>query len=90
LFVITGCGHAGIVNTLEYARKVTGMDKIFGVMGGFHLKQDDSQTRETIRYLEAQEVVHVLPSHCTEGPALALFEEVFGSRRVRTGDRYSF
>jgi 7,8-dihydropterin-6-yl-methyl-4-(beta-D-ribofuranosyl)aminobenzene 5'-phosphate synthase len=87
LFVITGCGHAGIVNTLEHARVVTGINQIYGVMGGFHLKRADHQTRETIRYLKGHQVPHVLPSHCTAGPALELFFDSFGSSRVRTGDR---
>ncbi len=87
LFVITGCGHAGIVNTLEHARNVTGIGKIDGVMGGFHLKQADLQTQETIRYLKGHQVRRVHPSHCTTGPALQMFLNEFGSQRVRTGDR---
>ena len=47
LFVVTGCGHSGIVNTFEYARKITGINKLFGVMGGLHLKENDVQTRVT-------------------------------------------
>ena len=39
LFVVTGCGHAGVVNTLEHAKKVTGENTIYGIMGGFHLKK---------------------------------------------------
>ncbi len=54
LFVITGCGHAGVVNTLEHARNVTGEQRIFGIMGGFHLKKRDRQTIETIHYLKKQ------------------------------------
>lgn len=90
VFVITGCGHAGIVNTLEHARRVTGSEKITGIMGGFHLKQADEQARQTVRYLKEQGVARVLPSHCTGDPALSLFEEAFGIRRVRSGDRFLF
>lgn len=90
LFVITGCGHAGIVNTLEHARKITGIEKIYGVMGGFHLKQADHQTLETIRYLKELKVPHIYPSHCTAGAALEMFSEVFGSQKVKTGDCYTF
>jgi 7,8-dihydropterin-6-yl-methyl-4-(beta-D-ribofuranosyl)aminobenzene 5'-phosphate synthase len=90
LFVITGCGHSGIVNTLEHARRVTGEKKIYGIMGGFHLKQVDLQTKETIRYLKNQQVKNVFPSHCTGDPALALFYENFGKRQVKTGDVFTF
>ena len=37
LVVITGCGHAGIVNILRYARKLTGIERVYAVLGGFHL-----------------------------------------------------
>ena len=90
LFVITGCGHAGIVNTLEHAKKVTGKNMIHGVMGGFHLKKANRQTKETIDYLKANRVVHVYPSHCTDKPALELFHEAFGENQVRTGDVFTF
>jgi 7,8-dihydropterin-6-yl-methyl-4-(beta-D-ribofuranosyl)aminobenzene 5'-phosphate synthase len=79
LFIITGCGHAGIVNK-----------KIYGIMGGFHLKEDDRQTIETINFLKDKKVTHILPSHCTTGPALTMFRDTFGARSVRTGESLSF
>ena len=90
LFVVTGCGHAGIVNTLEHAKKTTGINRIYGVMGGFHLKEIDIQTKETIRYIKENKVKHVLPSHCTELPALTAFYESFGIRQIKTGDILKF
>jgi 7,8-dihydropterin-6-yl-methyl-4-(beta-D-ribofuranosyl)aminobenzene 5'-phosphate synthase len=90
LFVVTGCGHAGIVNTLEHAKKITGLGNIYGVMGGFHLKDIDLQTKMTIRYLKENNVRHILPSHCTELPALSVFYENFGIRQIKTGDILSF
>lgn len=90
LFVVTGCGHAGIVNTLEYAVKITGTEEIYGVMGGFHLKEDDRQTDETIKYLSGENVTYILPSHCTSGAALIRFHSTFGTRTVKTGDTFHF
>jgi 7,8-dihydropterin-6-yl-methyl-4-(beta-D-ribofuranosyl)aminobenzene 5'-phosphate synthase len=90
LFVVTGCGHAGIVNTLEHAKKITGLGNIYGIMGGFHLKEIDIQTKMTIRYLKENNVRHILPSHCTELPALSAFYENFGIRQIKTGDILSF
>jgi 7,8-dihydropterin-6-yl-methyl-4-(beta-D-ribofuranosyl)aminobenzene 5'-phosphate synthase len=90
LFVVTGCGHSGIVNTLKHAALVTGIDKIYGIMGGFHLKENDLQTRETISYLNDKGVSHVLPSHCTSGPALQAFRTAFGSPEVVTGSIFEF
>jgi 7,8-dihydropterin-6-yl-methyl-4-(beta-D-ribofuranosyl)aminobenzene 5'-phosphate synthase len=37
LVVLTGCGHSGIVNTLRYARRLTGIERLYAVIGGFHL-----------------------------------------------------
>jgi 7,8-dihydropterin-6-yl-methyl-4-(beta-D-ribofuranosyl)aminobenzene 5'-phosphate synthase len=88
--VITGCGHAGVVNTLEHARKVTGEQRIFGIMGGFHLKKRDRQTIETIHYLKENSVEHIIPSHCTALPALVAFAENFQIQTVKTGDTYNF
>lgn len=90
IFVVTGCGHSGIVNTLEHAKKVTGDNRILGIMGGFHLKHNNLQTQETISYLKRNNVKHVMPSHCTALPALAEFHRVFGIKEVRTGDVFTF
>ena len=90
LFVVTGCGHSGVVNTLEHAKKVTGISNIYGIIGGFHLKEIDSQTKETIRYLKDNKVKHALPSHCTELHALSAFYEAFSIRQVKSGDMYEF
>jgi 7,8-dihydropterin-6-yl-methyl-4-(beta-D-ribofuranosyl)aminobenzene 5'-phosphate synthase len=90
LFVITGCGHAGIVNTIDHARKVTGTDEVYGIMGGFHLKEIDEQTKKTIRYLKKNRLKQVMPSHCTDLPALSAFYESFGISLVKTGDVLQF
>ncbi len=90
LFVVTGCGHAGIVNTLEHAKKVTGINNLYGIMGGFHLKENNNQTKETIRYIKDNKLKHVLPSHCTDLPALSAFYENFGNALVKTGNIYNF
>ena len=37
LVVITSCGHAGIINTLRRAQEITGVDKVYALVGGFHL-----------------------------------------------------
>jgi 7,8-dihydropterin-6-yl-methyl-4-(beta-D-ribofuranosyl)aminobenzene 5'-phosphate synthase len=41
LVILTGCGHAGIINTINYAKKITGIDRIHAIIGGFHLPADD-------------------------------------------------
>jgi 7,8-dihydropterin-6-yl-methyl-4-(beta-D-ribofuranosyl)aminobenzene 5'-phosphate synthase len=90
IFVVTGCGHAGVVNTLEHAQHITGDKRIWGIMGGFHLKEENRQTRETIKYLKDKNVKHIIPSHCTALPALAAFYNAFGIEQVKTGNMYTF
>jgi 7,8-dihydropterin-6-yl-methyl-4-(beta-D-ribofuranosyl)aminobenzene 5'-phosphate synthase len=39
LVVLTGCGHAGVVNIARYARRFTGDQPLHGLLGGFHLSR---------------------------------------------------
>lgn len=67
LVVITGCGHAGIINTLHYAKELTGEDRIFAVLGGMHLsgKLFEPIISRTIEELEKLEPRFVVPCHCS-------------------------
>jgi 7,8-dihydropterin-6-yl-methyl-4-(beta-D-ribofuranosyl)aminobenzene 5'-phosphate synthase len=90
LVVISGCAHSGISNMIEHARRVTGIFKVAAVIGGFHLKAVNKQTRKTIEYLERLEVQQVIPSHCTFDPALDLFRQTFGSSELLAGACVAF
>jgi 7,8-dihydropterin-6-yl-methyl-4-(beta-D-ribofuranosyl)aminobenzene 5'-phosphate synthase len=90
LVVITGCSHSGICNICEQAKKVTGISEIHAVIGGFHLKHANRQTQETIEYLKRNKIEKLLPSHCTELPALAAFYEAFKIQQVKTGEVFEF
>ncbi len=85
LVIISGCAHSGICNMIDHARRITGIFKVAAVIGGFHLKANNRQTRKTIKYLEMLEVSRVLPSHCTLEPALGEFFGVFGKNEVLAG-----
>ena len=37
LVVLTGCGHAGAVNIARHAMRLTGVDRLHALLGGFHL-----------------------------------------------------
>lgn len=90
LFVISGCAHSGICNIIEHARFVTGISKVFGVMGGFHLMLNNNQTQKTIEYIKELQVEVVMPSHCTALPALTEFYQTFGGEQVKAGTLYTF
>lgn len=64
LFVITGCSHSGICNIIEYAKKVCDEEKVYGVLGGFHLFKDDEQLQKTVEYLQKNKVEQFYPCHC--------------------------
>ena len=66
LVVLSGCAHSGIVNTVEHAREFTGIDRVYAILGGFHLATaEDDEIEKTIAYLKDIKPVHVVPSHCT-------------------------
>jgi 7,8-dihydropterin-6-yl-methyl-4-(beta-D-ribofuranosyl)aminobenzene 5'-phosphate synthase len=69
---------------------VTGITKISAVIGGFHLKHIDEQTQQTIAYLKNEQIAEVIPSHCTELPALSAFYSEFKIDQLKTGQVLSF
>ncbi|HOP64136.1 MAG TPA: MBL fold metallo-hydrolase [Spirochaetota bacterium] len=85
LIVISGCAHAGICNTVEHAKAVTGVNKVQAVLGGFHLKGGDKQCAETISYLKGLNAEYISTSHCTQFPALVEFANELGSRPFMAG-----
>ena len=90
LVVISGCAHSGICNMIEHARRVTGVFKLAAVIGGFHLRSVNEQTRRTVEYLRTFKDIRVLPSHCTLDPALGLFKKAFISQEVPAGACLTF
>ncbi len=90
LVIISGCAHAGICNTVDYAKKVTGIDNVSVVMGGFHLKYNNKQTQSTIAYLKEQKIPKILPSHCTALPALSAFYKAFNMNHIKAGMQVTF
>jgi 7,8-dihydropterin-6-yl-methyl-4-(beta-D-ribofuranosyl)aminobenzene 5'-phosphate synthase len=67
LVIITGCGHAGIINTLNYAKELTGEDRIYSVLGGMHLSGGlfEPIIPRTLQELERLKPKFVVPCHCS-------------------------
>jgi 7,8-dihydropterin-6-yl-methyl-4-(beta-D-ribofuranosyl)aminobenzene 5'-phosphate synthase len=67
LVIITGCGHAGIINTLNYAKELTGEDRICCVLGGMHLSGGlfEPIIPTTVDELEKMKPRFVVPCHCS-------------------------
>jgi 7,8-dihydropterin-6-yl-methyl-4-(beta-D-ribofuranosyl)aminobenzene 5'-phosphate synthase len=67
LVVLTGCGHAGVVNLLRYARRLTGVAQVHAVLGGFHLGGPlfEPVIPPTVSGLAELLPAVVVPAHCT-------------------------
>lgn len=67
LVILTGCGHAGIINTIHYAKKVTGIKKVYAIIGGFHLTGEgyEESIPLTINELLKINPEYIIPCHCT-------------------------
>jgi 7,8-dihydropterin-6-yl-methyl-4-(beta-D-ribofuranosyl)aminobenzene 5'-phosphate synthase len=79
LVVISGCAHAGIVNTLMFAQKTTGEQKIHAVLGGFHLSGPffEKIHDPTIEVLKKIDLEVLIPMHCTGWKATQRFQKEF-------------
>jgi 7,8-dihydropterin-6-yl-methyl-4-(beta-D-ribofuranosyl)aminobenzene 5'-phosphate synthase len=86
LVIVTGCSHAGICNICEWAKQVASEDRLFMVLGGFHLSGESEILEKTIAYFQRQKVAHLYPMHCTALPALARFYAAFKIEKRCTGD----
>ncbi|MEW6554430.1 MAG: MBL fold metallo-hydrolase [Actinomycetota bacterium] len=94
LVVLSGCSHSGIVNTVAHARKVTGIDKVHVVMGGFHLTGPAFEpiVDKTIAGLQAFSPDYVVPTHCTGRKAVMAFEKAMPDEFIlnMAGTRLTF
>jgi 7,8-dihydropterin-6-yl-methyl-4-(beta-D-ribofuranosyl)aminobenzene 5'-phosphate synthase len=79
LVVLSGCGHAGIVNTVRYARKLTGIDAVAAVIGGFHLSGPmfERIIEPTVDAFAELSPLLLAPAHCTGWKAVHRFAARF-------------
>jgi 7,8-dihydropterin-6-yl-methyl-4-(beta-D-ribofuranosyl)aminobenzene 5'-phosphate synthase len=84
LVIVSGCGHSGIINTLEYARSSVRDAPVHAALGGFHLYQlDDEKLRWTASKLREFGLQNFLGAHCTGIEAVYRIRELTGlSRRT--------
>jgi 7,8-dihydropterin-6-yl-methyl-4-(beta-D-ribofuranosyl)aminobenzene 5'-phosphate synthase len=67
LVIVSGCGHAGIINVIRNAQRITGIDKVHAVIGGFHLTGPGFEPiiEPTVATLRSIAPACVVPGHCT-------------------------
>jgi 7,8-dihydropterin-6-yl-methyl-4-(beta-D-ribofuranosyl)aminobenzene 5'-phosphate synthase len=93
LVVISGCAHVGIVNTVRHAQKMTGINRVHAVIGGFHLVNAEPEIIEkTIADIKAIGPDYIIPTHCTGFEAIAAFQRGMPEQFIlnTTGARYTF
>ncbi len=79
LVVLTGCGHAGVINTLKCAREITGVNEIHAVIGGFHLTGPifEPIVAPTVNAVKEFNPAIIVPQHCTGWKAIHAIAQEF-------------
>lgn len=82
MVVVTGCGHAGVVNILEFARASVSPAPVHALVGGLHLfAADETSLGWTASRLKAMELGNLLGAHCTGVEAVYLLRPKLGLDR---------
>jgi len=92
IVIITGCSHAGIVNITQYAVELTGITKIEGIIGGFHLIEASKERIDrTVDALSQFDVNWIAAGHCTGFHAQVALYNKFGEKFIplRTGMNFN-
>jgi len=77
ILVVSGCAHAGIINTLQCAIDVT-KTKLYGFIGGTHLiRPKETRLKETLKKLREFDLKLVSPAHCTGHKSIAAINQAF-------------
>ncbi len=93
LVVISGCAHAGIVNTVKHVQKVAGIDKVHAVMGGFHLINAEPEViQNTVADIKSMKPDYIIPMHCTGFETIVAFAKEMPNEFTfnTAGVRYTF
>lgn len=86
LVIVLGCAHAGLVNIVEHARRTTGVERIYGIIGGTHLGLvSKEQRRKTIEFLKTLDFEFIAPNHCTTQEVIVELRNLFGDKLLFAG-----
>ncbi len=67
LVVIASCSHRGVINSVRQAQKISGIEKVHAVVGGFHLvrPRTEEEAKRTVAEFAAINPTYIVPMHCT-------------------------
>jgi len=86
LVVVTACSHRGICNIIEYAKKVCNEDRIFDVIGGFHLMNPKKELLDkTIEYFSNLKPSNLHACHCTDFKSKVALSKIANIQEVGSG-----
>ena len=91
LVICVGCCHAGIVNTIDHVRRLSGISRIRAVIGGLHLMNASRHRLEkTVAAMAALPIDKVIACHCTGEAAFGALDMALGDRFIRgeAGETY--
>jgi 7,8-dihydropterin-6-yl-methyl-4-(beta-D-ribofuranosyl)aminobenzene 5'-phosphate synthase len=78
LVVLSGCAHAGIINTVRHAQEISGVDRVHAILGGFHLAgASEEELRQTIAAINLLTPEILVPCHCTGFQAICTLSQQF-------------
>tara|TARA_Y100000590_G_scaffold181422_1_gene206801 strand:- start:970 stop:1953 length:984 start_codon:yes stop_codon:yes gene_type:complete len=94
LVIMTGCGHAGVVNICNYAKKLTGENKIHAIIGGFHLPDtlNPMVIENTVSDIKNLNPDWLIPAHCTGQKAIMSLMKNHSQSMIQNsvGSQYKF
>ncbi len=93
LVVLSGCAHAGIVNTIRHGMSMTGNTHLHALIGGFHLVNATPERIEaTVADIKAMAPDYVVPTHCTGFEAIIRFRQELAEQFIlnTAGTTYVF
>lgn len=86
LVALTGCGHAGVENIVEYGLKTTGEGSLRALIGGLHfMGLSRERVEEATRYIASKRPQKVVGTHCTGIQGIALLAEKLGDAAQQGG-----
>jgi 7,8-dihydropterin-6-yl-methyl-4-(beta-D-ribofuranosyl)aminobenzene 5'-phosphate synthase len=93
LVVITSCGHTGFVNTVETARRVSGVNKLHALIGGVHLgPAPKDYVAQAVAELKKLDPDVVIPMHCSGANFIDAMRQQMPEKLVLSsvGSRFTF
>jgi len=77
LVIVSGCGHSGIINTVNYAKELAESDEVYAIIGGFHLsgKEYEGLIGNVVAEIQSLDPKLIVPSHCSGWRAALRFAQ---------------